>query len=74
MRAFSDNRNALGTMENMGDLHALQGETTRARALYERSLSGLLSILGLASDECMALAAKIDACLFLGLTRQTTNG
>jgi tetratricopeptide (TPR) repeat protein len=52
---------ALNTLQNMGDLYAKRAESAKARAMYTRALSGLSSVLGVSSERCMGLAAKIDA-------------
>jgi tetratricopeptide (TPR) repeat protein len=54
-------RPAINTLENRGDLYALQAEIPKAQALYARALSGLSNALGRSSERCMSLGAKIDA-------------
>jgi hypothetical protein len=51
----------LSTLENMGDLYALQAEIAKAQAMYARAFSGLNIVLGQSSERCIKSAAKIDA-------------
>jgi hypothetical protein len=59
---IQQHRPALNTLENMGDVCALQAEIAKAQAIYARALCGLSSVLGRSSEKCMNLAVKIN-CL-----------
>jgi tetratricopeptide (TPR) repeat protein len=68
---FPEHREELNILRNLGTVYREQGETAKAREVWEKALSGYSLLLGPSSDACKALVKEIEE---LSVSQQRGNG